>query len=194
MPTAMVIDLSHYNTVTSFAQVKQAGIVGVIHKATEGTTSTDPKHDERYQQVIDADLKWGTYHFLYAGNIDQQVAHYLDVTDPDDDTLLALDHEKDASLDEVKQFLQAVDQHVGRKAILYSGHVIKAQMKAPDAVLNAHRLWLAEYNPTPHCPPGWAAPWLWQYSQSGAVAGIAGHCDCDAYTGTPEQLAAQWAG
>ncbi len=33
----VVIDLSHYNTVTNFSDVKAGGIVGVIHKATEGT-------------------------------------------------------------------------------------------------------------------------------------------------------------
>jgi len=30
-----VIDLSHHNTVTSFADIKGAGVLGVIHKATQ---------------------------------------------------------------------------------------------------------------------------------------------------------------
>ena len=32
----VVIDLSHFNAVTSFTDVKNAGVVG-IHKATQGT-------------------------------------------------------------------------------------------------------------------------------------------------------------
>ena len=36
-----VIDLSHHNTVTSFQDAKAAGILGVIHKATEGTIFVD---------------------------------------------------------------------------------------------------------------------------------------------------------
>ncbi|MDQ3746468.1 MAG: glycoside hydrolase family 25 protein, partial [Acidobacteriota bacterium] len=43
----VVIDLSHHNTVTSFQQVKDAGILGVIHKATEGTSFVDPRYTER---------------------------------------------------------------------------------------------------------------------------------------------------
>lgn len=33
----VVVDLSHFNQVTSFQEIQQSGIVGVIHKATEGT-------------------------------------------------------------------------------------------------------------------------------------------------------------
>lgn len=39
-----VVDLSHHNRVEDFNAVKADGIVGVIHKATQGFRYTDPKY------------------------------------------------------------------------------------------------------------------------------------------------------
>jgi lysozyme len=58
-----VIDLSHYNTVTSFQQVGMAGIIGIIHKATEGMNFVDAKYDEHRAAALSAGLLWGAYHF-----------------------------------------------------------------------------------------------------------------------------------
>ena len=49
-----VIDISHYQTVTSFQEVKNNGIVGVIHKATQSTTLVDAKYHAR--RALDAGL------------------------------------------------------------------------------------------------------------------------------------------
>lgn len=46
-----VIDISHFQTVTSFEQVKDSGIVGVIHKATQGRTFVDAKYHARRQRA-----------------------------------------------------------------------------------------------------------------------------------------------
>ncbi len=59
----VVIDLSHFNPVTSFQEIKQSGIVGVIHKATEGTNWADPTYASRKPQALAAGLWWGAYHF-----------------------------------------------------------------------------------------------------------------------------------
>jgi GH25 family lysozyme M1 (1,4-beta-N-acetylmuramidase) len=37
-----IIDISHYNKVTSFAKVQKAGVFGIIHKATQSTNYKDP--------------------------------------------------------------------------------------------------------------------------------------------------------
>jgi len=59
-----VVDLSHHNDVTDFSKVKAAGIVGVIHKSTEGTGFADKMYAVRRGHAIDAGLLWGAYHFL----------------------------------------------------------------------------------------------------------------------------------
>jgi GH25 family lysozyme M1 (1,4-beta-N-acetylmuramidase) len=43
----VVVDLSHHNNVNSFQAAKDSGILGIIHKATQGTNFVDPNYDER---------------------------------------------------------------------------------------------------------------------------------------------------
>jgi lysozyme len=192
-----VVDISHHNTLVGsapFAALKSAGILGVIHKASEGLSYVDRECARRRDACEKAGLLWGTYHFLHSGNIAGQVRHYLEVTKPGPNTLLALDHEADATIDEVRAFLQGIIDATGRKAVIYSGHVLKQQLRKPDAFLSSHRLWLAQYGPRAVCPPGWSTPWLWQFAESGAVNGLSGEVDHNYYAGTADQLAREWAG
>src|ERR1043166_5363770 len=92
-----VVDLAHYDRVTSFAKAAAAGIWGVIHKATTGATGKD---DEQYAtnrpKALAAGLLWGAYHWGTNANVPAQVDHFLKVADPDEHTLVALDFEQDA--------------------------------------------------------------------------------------------------
>ncbi len=45
-----VIDISHFNNVTSFQDVRNAGIIGVINKATQGLTGVDGTYGTRKPQ------------------------------------------------------------------------------------------------------------------------------------------------
>ena len=44
------IDISHWQTVKNYDQVKKDGIELVFHKATEGTTFTDQKYAKRKKE------------------------------------------------------------------------------------------------------------------------------------------------
>ena len=62
MPQAnAVVDLSHHNGVVDLARAKNDQILGVIHKATQGTSYTDGKYDINRRQASDAGLFWGAY-------------------------------------------------------------------------------------------------------------------------------------
>ena len=50
------------------------GIVGVIYKATQGTSYTDDTYVNQQHAAKAAGLLWGAYHFAEATNVDQQVA------------------------------------------------------------------------------------------------------------------------
>jgi len=89
----VVIDLSHYNPVTSFQEVQQAGIVGVIHKATEGTNWTDSTYAGRKPQALAAGLWWGAYHFGTDSDGVKQAINFLNVVGDASGTLIALDFE-----------------------------------------------------------------------------------------------------
>jgi len=124
-----VIDIYHGNSVNSWSAIKAAGILGVIHKATEGTANVDSKYADRKIQALNTGLLWGAYHFAHAGNVQAQVDHFLSVAGIDDQTLYALDWEDTPagtmSLGEAHQFLQLVDQKVGaNRCVVYSENSI----------------------------------------------------------------------
>lgn len=199
----MVVDLSHFQVVTDFKAVFNAGYRGVINKATEGTTFTDKTYASRRGLVHGAGLLYGCYHFIRPGNVKAQVEHFLTVANPDDDMLLALDYEDaGVSLMAVEEFLGEILKRTGRRAVLYGGAVLKEKIgghQAPE--LAKHRLWLAQYTSHPSWPSQvWKAPWLWQFTGDGAgpkphsVPGISNvGIDINSYEGSPERLRDEWA-
>ena len=79
-----VIDISHHNQVSSFDTVRQAGILGVFHKATQGPAYVDPTFAANRTRILDAGLLFGAYHFGTAGDADAQAEHLLSVAGKDD--------------------------------------------------------------------------------------------------------------
>lgn len=193
----MVLDLSHHNTVASDLKLAfNANIRGIIHKATEGTGFTDGKYKARRSLAKDAGLLWGAYHFFRPGNVSAQVDFFLKAAQPNENTLLALDHEDPrVSVNAAKLFLNLVKAKTGRMPILYSGHVIREQLgDLVDQELGRYRLWHAQYSKTFKINGSWKEPWLWQTTEHGSVPGIGGDVDVNSFAGTPAQLASEWAG
>jgi GH25 family lysozyme M1 (1,4-beta-N-acetylmuramidase) len=199
----LVVDIYHGDRVTSFATARNAGVLGIIHKATTGGTGIDDAYADRRQKALDAGLLWGAYHWGTAAPIGKQVDNFLRVAKPDDTTLVALDFEDDPgnqmTLQGARDFLTQIETRLGRRAVIYSGHTLKGALgNAKDPFFGQHRLWLAQYGPTPVPQASWAKHWLWQYSAGQAqVPGIPGNAngelDCNRFHGQPDQLAAEWA-
>ena len=195
MPQPMVIDISHWNPVEDLAKTKAAGIVGVIHKATEGTGYADDEYDWRKNEAAKNGLLWGAYHFLRPGNLKTQADYFVDTVGEID--IYAADHEDPGvDVDDLKDFLFRVSALTGVMPVIYSGHVIKEQVgNVADPELAKYRLWLAQYSSTPSWPTAiWPTYWIWQYTDKGTCAGIEGYCDLNQYQGTPEQLTEEWTG
>lgn len=204
----IVVDLSHYDTVTDLNAAKNAGLAGIIYKATQGSTYQDPTYAGRRGEAAAAGLLWGAYHFGDGSSVQSQVSNFLDAAQPDANTLLALDFEPNGnntmSLDQARQFLTLVAQQAGRQPVLYSGSLIKQMLPQPDAFFSSHKLWLAQYASQPVLPSSWQSYWLWQYSDGSAgpqpqsLPGIPGNADgqidCNTFDGTEEELATQWTG
>lgn len=194
--TPNVIDIYHGNVVHDFAALKAAGIVGVIHKCTQGAGYVDKAYPVRRKQALAAGLLWGAYTFNTGENVAAQVKEFLSHAEPDAHTLLALDFEdnpkSNMTLSQARQFLTLADAQLGRKLVLYSGNRVKDLLGGQaDAFLGSHRLWLAQYGPKAVVQRSWKAPWLWQYSERGKLPGTDGAVDLDFYAG--KQLAAEWA-
>lgn len=203
-PNRKVIDLSHHNMVQSFTAVKDAGIVGVIHKATEGLAYVDHNYAGRKTEFIKAGLLWGAYHFLHPGSIAAQVDFFLRAAGNDSATLYALDWEAStsgtATALEAIQFLTLLEQKTGRKGVVYSGNVAKEQIHGNNVYLGTHRLWLAQYSAAPKAQESWKNWWLWQYSDGQAgpqphgCPGVSGLVDTNAWADTDNELRRQWSG
>jgi len=181
-----VIDLSQGATVSDFRLVRRSGILGVIHKASEGSDYADGACAARRPQAEAAGLLWGTYHYgTGVGTGTQQAAFFLARSRPGPKTLLALDLEANENnpsnsmtLDQAEAFVQAVAEATGRLPVVYvhptwangdplpnSGLRLSAPI-TPDSILARCGLWIADYHDSPEIPRAWAARgWrLWQYA------------------------------
>jgi len=211
-PHTLVVDLYHGDRVGDLAAVKAAGTAGIIHKAHQGASAkgSDPAYAIRRRAARKAGLLWGAYHFMTNDDPAAQAAAFLASAEPDASTLLAVDFEpygrRTPSLDQLRVMLAAIDAKVGRKAVIYSGSLIKETLgAAADGFLGGHRLWLAQYAEAWTLRPltAWTRPWLWQFTGDGkgppphriaGIGGPSGAVDINRYDGTPAQLAAEWAG
>jgi len=202
-----VLDLSHHNSVSSWQQVRGAGIVGIIHKATEGATYTDPDYLKRAHDAMNAGLLWGAYHWINAGNIANQVDNFLHFVGVDDETLYALDWEDDpnngtASKAQAQEFLQRIAEKIGaNRCVVYSGNTAKEKLGSNvDSFFGQHRLWLAQYGTSPVPQASWDDYWLWQYSdgnvgpQPHGCPGVSGDVDTNSWPGNDGQLRQEWSG
>lgn len=202
-PLNAVVDISHYNRNPDFAAAKQDGIVGVIHKATQGANGVDPAYAANRVQAQAAGLMWGAYHFATGEDPQAQAQHFLKVAGTGPGTLLALDFEHNPtgssmSLDQARAFVTAVAQATGRYPGLYGGSYLKELLgDNADPVLAQCWFWLAEYGPKPVVPAAWPTWTMWQYTDGASgpepheVAGI-GRCDRDMFNGEFAQLQRLW--
>ena len=160
MMKPMVVDLSHHNKITDLQEVYDSGIRGIIHKATQGTYMVDTTYRNRMIWARENKLLWGAYHFATAEDVEAQVDFFLKNSYWDEKTLLALDYEENPnkggtmSLAQAKQFMQLVRQKTGQRPVIYSGNLLKEQLKKADPFFSEHRLWLAQYGPKAKTPVG----------------------------------------
>ena len=204
MTINVVVDLSHYNTVTDWNTVKGDGIVGIIHKATEGTSLIDQKYELRKPEALAAGFWWGAYHFGVAEDGVAQAKYFLNLVKPGPNDLLVLDLEQNPtggsmSLAEAENFVKYVEAETGRWPGLYGGSYVKEILgNTTDTPLAFCWFWLSEYGPSPRLvPAAWKEWTMWQYTDGAVgpeprtVAGI-GPCDRDMFNGDMDGLQNLW--
>ncbi len=203
-----VIDLSHHNTVVSFPEIKADGIVGIIHKATQGVSYTDPTYATRRPQALSAGLMWGAYHFGTGDDGEAQAKYFLSVVNPGPTDLLVLDIEQNygsnghptasMTIAEAEAFVSYVQNQTGRWPGLYSGSYIKQLLGSNrNSILANCWFWLAEYGSTAVVPANWPTWTMWQYTDGvngptpHSVNGV-GNCDRDQFNGDMSGLLRLW--
>jgi lysozyme len=201
----VVFDISHHNGRVDLTDSRNAGFLGIIHKASQGWQYSDPMYETNRSNALSNGFLWGAYHFGTGADGVAQADFFLSTANPGNDTLMVLDFEANpagSSMDilEAQAFVTHVQQQTGRWPGLYAGQYLKELLKGvPDPVLCNCWLWLAQYAATPVLPPGWNAWTLWQYTDGAAgpspheVPGV-GPCDRDYFNGAAEELNAFWLG
>jgi len=206
-PNRKVLDISHWNTVTSWSNIVSAGILGVINKATEGTYYTDSSYLQNCAPCYRSGLCWGAYHFATSEDPHRQVDFFLSVVGIDNETLYALDWEDNPSggtmtASQAKSFVQYLESKIGaNRCVIYSGNTAKQALgSTKDPFWGAHRLWLAQYSSSPAPQASWDKYWIWQYSDGvngpgpHNCPGVSGDCDTNSYAGADDQLIKEWTG
>lgn len=203
----LVLDMYHGDVVNSWEAIWDAGIRGIIHKASQGASFRDKKYQMRRQPILDQGFLLGYYHFGTGEDVDQQVDNFLGAVGDTNNVLLALDFEPNPkgstmSLAQAISWLQKVYEKTGQRPVIYSGHLIKEALNKSSTyndTLKEHRLWLAQYGSTAKVPLPWDNYWIWQYTGDGIgqkphqVTGFQGDADLNIFDGTFEELKAQWA-
>lgn len=189
-----VIDLSHHNPEPDWKALKHGGVIAVMMKATEGTSYVDPTWASRALKAQDAGLLIAPYHFFKGGNVTKQMDWFLSQSAAPQGGRIVIDHETDATLDEL---CQAVTYVRGKRPDLqltvYSGHTIKEQLGSTGVrnELIGTSLWIAQY--TSASAPSWPKQqwpqWsLWQWTDKETVPGISQPVDGNKWNGSPENL------
>src|SRR5258708_426156 len=114
----LVVDLSHYDPASDYTAVKDCGIVGIIYKATQGQSYTDPTYQAQRAAAKNAGLKWGSYHFGDGSDSDGQVVNYLAFAQVEADELFCLDYEDNGNstmgLEGARNFISGVESGLNR--------------------------------------------------------------------------------
>jgi lysozyme len=196
-----VIDISHYQIVTNFHQIKSDGILAVFQKATQGLSIVDPTYLTHRRDAVSAGLLFGSYHFATDADPVQQADFYLNIADDKD--CMVLDFEPNIratmSLAQAEDFVGHIYLKTGKYPGLYSGEsFLNAQLgNNTSTVLKNCFLWIAKFSTiTPKIPPAFPTFSFWQYTDGVAgpaphgVNGImGGRCDRDYFNGSATNLA-----
>ena len=191
------IDVSSYQTVTSWSQLK--GAVGYVFvKATEGTSFTSSTWRKYFAAARDAGLLVGSYHFASptAQNAKAEAAHFVSELQAAGwksgrDLPPALDLEATGGLGKsaltawALAFMQEVDRRLGLTGDLRCGLYVNRDYqlnKTNGAELLAGRwLWLAKWpnpgGPWPSKDGDMPAAAVWQWTDKATVKGVSGVVD-----------------
>jgi lysozyme len=200
------IDVSHHNGPVDWGAAARSGLAFAYAKATEGATVIDDRFAVNWAAIRDAGLFRGAYHFFHpATPVEQQADHFVSTVGqlaPGDLPPMLDLEETSQSNDEwphieparrvplALQWLERVEQALGRKPVVYTRRGFVRATLGEAGRLVEHPVWIAHYTlaPKPAVPPGWAKWTLWQYTDSGRVAGITSNVDKNRFNGSLGEL------
>lgn len=201
------VDVASYQGNPSWSRVYEAGVRFAFSKVTQSTNYVNPtwSHNKAGMLGLGDRFLGGAYHFLHGGDGAAQARFFLSKAGDVSKLAVALDVEAggaDAATSRawVKEFKRLTGGH---PVIGYYPRWYWDQTGRPDLSF-FDTIWQSRYVSGSGSPTGLfsrvpAAWWttfgsepisILQFSSSGTVAGISGHCDVNAYRGTLAELRA----
>jgi len=191
------IDVSKFQGDIDWRAVKKSGVDFAFIKATEGGDRFDERFRENWSGAGGAGVARGAYHFYYfcrpaADQADWFIRHV-----PNDRLALppVLDMEWNGHsptcpkkkprahvLSEMRIFLDKIERHFGRKAIIYTS--VDFHEEILEGEFTDHQFWLRSVAGSP-TKKFKNRPWrFWQFTGTGAVGGVEGEVDRNVFGGT----------
>ncbi|MFZ9501494.1 MAG: GH25 family lysozyme [Beijerinckiaceae bacterium] len=202
------IDVSWWNGDIDWRAVKASGVKFAWIKATEGGDFLDPKFLDNWRGAKAAGVPRGAYHFVWWCRPGHEQVEWFKRNVPRERDALppVLDVEfqpksrncrkkldRGEVVEKMRLMLREMEQHYGRKPVIYVTVDFYAQMMHPNE-FEDYPVWVrsTKYEPSVHYP---GRRWVfWQYQSDGAIPGIRGKTDRNAFVGTREQWRAWLAG
>ncbi len=195
------IDVAKYQGDISWSDVNAGGIDFAFIKATEGADRLDDKFAQNWAAAKEAGLPRGAYHFNYwCSPMSDQIAWFKRHVPVDPGALppvldlewnmgsptCARRVERGVAIDAIRAFTEAIEAHYHKRPILYTDIPFHRDILS-DGAFAEYPIWVRAVKDLPQERyPGrrWA---FWQYTERGAVPGIRGNVDKNAFAGTRAQ-------
>lgn len=185
------IDISAWQNIIDFNEVKSDGIKIVYIKSSEGTDYIDPYFERNYQKAKERDLYIGVYHYVRARNVEEAIQEadffYSVIKEKELDCKLAMDFESFGSLSKQQinnialNFLERLKKITNMEVLVYSNTYTATNIFSKE--IAKYPLWIAQYGVSKPSSNGNWDSWVgFQYTSTGNVKGIAGNVDRDKFT------------
>lgn len=176
-----LIDISSNNPhPINWAEVKGAGVDGVLIKATEGTGYTNPDYVGDRDGARAAGLEVAAYHFASFTDAALEAAHFHSVAGAD---AKMLDVESSENASWMDEFLASLGQAANEEMTYGSASTLPKN-------ITRGLLWVAAWGGTPPAE----GEVLWQYTDAASVAGVTAPVDESEWLGTEQQYTAFFTG
>ena len=174
------------NSVNQAKDIRDVSYVFI--KATEGNSFKDKYFKKHWKNAKKSGIRRGAYHFFRSSkDAETQARHFIRTVGElsADDLPPVLDIEtihKGCSYkilnDKALTWLKTVENHYGRKPIVYSSATFINDILCKEIKEN-YPIWVAHYGaPAPRCPR-WH---IWQFADDAVVYGIDGYVDLNVTT------------
>jgi lysozyme len=192
------VDVSKYQGDIDWTAVKDSGVAFAFIKASEGGDSVDSKFQRNWALAKAAGVPRGAYHFVYWCRPPQEeIANFKSVVPVEADALPpVLDLEatpesrsckrtlnREEVLPDLRKMLEALEAHYGKRPIIYTSVDFYQAILHSDA-LAEYPIWVRSTKYHPAVRYGSRNWTFWQYRSDGAVPGIPGNVDQNAFRGT----------